>query len=144
MKRISCICLVIFALLSSRASAAEHVDYVKEIKPLLQERCFACHGVLAQKGKLRLDSGLHIFTGGKTGPAIVAKKAVNSLLLERVTAKDDDARMPPEGLPLTVEQIAKLRLWIEHGAIFPLDDKPESDSRDHWSFRSPVRPCFRT
>ncbi len=141
MKRISFNCLLISALLLSRASAAEHVDYAKEIKPLLQERCFACHGVLAQKGKLRLDSGLHIFTGGKTGPAIVAKKAANSLLLERVTAKDDDARMPPEGLPLTVEQIAKLQLWIEQGAAFPLDDKPETDSRDHWSFRSPVRPA---
>src|SRR5205814_2194686 len=51
-----------------------------------------------------------------------------------------DTRMPPEGHPLTDKQISVLRTWVEQGAKAPADDRPEPDPRDHWGFRTPVRP----
>ena len=57
--------LVLLPLLvwASMTRAAEPVDYRKEIKPILQERCYACHGALAQKKKLRVDSGANLIQG---------------------------------------------------------------------------------
>ncbi len=48
--------------------------------------------------------------------------------------------MPPEGDPLTADQIATLRAWIDQGAKAPADEQPERDPRDHWAFQPPVRP----
>jgi hypothetical protein len=123
-------------ILPLAASAAEPVDYRKEIKPVLQERCYACHGALKQNAKLRVDSGAGLLGRG----VVVPGKPAASELLARVSSKDDDIRMPPEGHPLKPEQIALLKVWIEQGARVPADDKPEPDPRDHWSFRTPVRP----
>ena len=97
-------------------TAAEPVDYVRDVKPILKERCYACHGALKQKAKLRLDTAALATTGGKNGPAIEPGKAAASLLLQRVSDTDDRTRMPPEGKPLTAEQIALLKAWIEKGA----------------------------
>jgi hypothetical protein len=116
------------------------VDYTRDIKPLLQERCFACHGALKQNAKLRLDSGELIRKGGSSGKAVVPGKAAESVLLERVSDPDEDTRMPPEGQPLTPDQIKTLRAWIDQGARSPADEQPEPDPRDHWAFRPPVRP----
>ncbi len=129
---------VLFLLLAitPAASAAEAVDYLRDVKPILRERCFACHGGLAQKGKLRLDSGKHILGGG----VIVPKKGLESTLMERVTAADEAERMPPEGQPLTAEQIGKLKAWIDAGATFPADEQAEADPTDHWAFRKPTKP----
>ena len=122
------------------ATAADPVDYLRDIKPVLRERCFACHGTLKQAGKLRLDSGVLVLKGGTHGPAVVPGRPGESLLIERVTAADEGERMPPEGQPLTSPQIAMLKAWIESGAKVPADDRPELDPRDHWAFRPPVRP----
>jgi len=128
--------LLVFAL-PLLARAADPVDYRKEIRPLLQERCYACHGALKQNSKLRLDSGAAMVARG----VVVPGKPAESELLTRVSSKDDEMRMPPEGLPLKPEQIAALKAWIEQGAKVPAEDKPEPDPRDHWSFRTPVRPA---
>jgi hypothetical protein len=128
------------ALLLTSAAIAAPVDYAREIKPILQERCYACHGALKQNAKLRLDSGEFIRKGGASGPAVVARKAAESLLIEKVSDPDEHSRMPPEGQPLTRDQIARLKAWIDEGATSPADEKPEPDPRDHWAFRAPVRP----
>jgi hypothetical protein len=62
--------------------------------------------------------------------------------LERVSDSDPETRMPPghEGAPLTADELAALRAWIEAGAPAPADDAPETDPRDHWAFQAPVRP----
>src|SRR5262249_819067 len=80
--------------------------------------------------------------GGDTGPAIVAGRSAESLLVERITGSNGVRRMPPqsEGEPLTDRQIARIRAWIDQGALAPVDEKPELDPRDHWAFRPPVRP----
>jgi mono/diheme cytochrome c family protein len=116
------------------AATANAADYARDIKPILRERCYACHGALAQKGKLRLDSGKHVLK------VVTPKKPGESTLLDRITAADESERMPPEGVPLTPEQIAAFKAWISEGATFPADDQEEADPRDHWAFRPPVRP----
>jgi hypothetical protein len=128
------------SLLLASAVFAAPVDYARDVKPILHERCYACHGALKQNGKLRLDSGELIRKGGSSGPAVVPGKSAESLLIEKVSDADDDSRMPPELKPLTAEQIKTLKAWIDEGATHPADDKPEPDPRDHWAFRTPMRP----
>jgi mono/diheme cytochrome c family protein len=128
--------LPLVLLLPAAASAADPVDYKKDIRPVLQERCYACHGALAQKKKLRVDSGANLLGAG----VVVPGKPGESELIARVSAKDDATRMPPEGHPLKPEQVEKLRAWVEQGAKVPADDAQEPDPRDHWSFRTPTRP----
>ncbi|MBY0512909.1 MAG: PSD1 and planctomycete cytochrome C domain-containing protein [Gemmataceae bacterium] len=127
-------------VLPASGFAAEPVDYRRDVKPVLQERCYACHGALKQNAKLRVDSGAGMVKAG----VVVPGKPDESELIARVSAADADVRMPPEGHPLKPEQVAKLRAWVEQGAKVPADDRPEPDPRDHWSFRPPVRPPLPT
>ena len=135
-----------FAAFLAACAAHAEVDYIKDVKPLLQERCYACHGALKQKGSLRLDTAASIFKGGESGPAIDRNSSEKSLLLQRVTSADTDERMPPEheGELFKEAQVAVLRAWIASGAKAPADEKPESDPRDHWAFRPRTRPAVPT
>lgn len=117
----------------------DDVDYLKQIKPVLKERCFACHGSLKQESDLRLDTGNLIRKGGDSGPAIVPGKPNLSLLLERIASKDDSERMPPEGKPLTAKQIEIFRKWVLEGAKTPASEQAEKDPREHWAFKKPIR-----
>ncbi len=134
--------LLVVGLLALPVSlrAAEPVDYVRDIKPLLKSRCYACHGALKQNAKLRLDTAAALRKGGKHGPALQPGDAARSLLLERITATEETERMPPQGTPLTAQQIALLKTWIEQGAKAPANEKPEEDPRTHWAFQKPQRP----
>jgi hypothetical protein len=134
--------LLLFAILAcaTPARAQQRVDYVKEIKPLLREKCFACHGGLQQKAKLRLDTAALAKKGGRSGPAVRPGDVARSLLIERVTAAAEADRMPPEGSPLSPAQVARLKAWIAQGAEAPAGEEPERDPRAHWAFRPPVRP----
>ncbi len=113
--------------------------YTEQIKPLLKERCYACHGALKQKAGLRLDTAQSMRAGGKNGPAIAPGRAIESLLLQRVSSKDTDTRMPPEGEPLTAQQIASIHAWLESGATAPEDERGEDDPMSHWAFQPPVK-----
>src|SRR5687767_15971769 len=90
-------------------AAAEGADYLRDVKPLLKERCYACHGALKQKANLRLDTAAGARKGGDNGPAVEPGKGAESLLVERVASGDPDTRMPPEGAPLTAPQIGLLQ-----------------------------------
>ncbi len=136
--------LMTLACLGFSAGAAERVDYLKDVKPVLAARCYACHGALKQESKLRVDTAEFIRQGGKHGPAIVAGKPATSLLLKKVSAHSLDERMPPEGEALHAPQIAVLRAWIAAGALAPKDEKPESDPREHWAFKAPAKPPIPT
>ncbi len=126
-----------------RDSGPSAVDYDAYVKPLLRERCYACHGALKQEASLRLDTAAHMLAGGDSGPAIVASQAAESLLLARVAADEIADRMPPEheGEAFSTEQIEQLRLWIDQGAIAPPDEVAEADPKQHWSFQPIVRPA---
>lgn len=122
----------------SRASGEEAEIYLKKIKPLLKERCYACHGALKQEGNLRLDTVQLMTLGGESGAAVVAAKPMESLLLQRVSAGEGE-RMPPEGKPLSEEEIASIRDWIAADAIGPADEEAEADPKSHWAFQLPQR-----
>ena len=125
------------------ASVGAAVDYAKDVKPLLRERCYSCHGALKQKAKLRLDTVELMLKGGEDGAVIERGKPDKSSIIGRVTNSDPEERMPPphEGEPFTAAQVAMLREWIATGAPAPADEKPETDPKEHWAFRPRVRPA---
>lgn len=134
--------LFVGTLLPGQEPSTTTVDYVREVKPILTAHCYACHGAIKQKGGLRLDTVAAMKEGGDQGASFVAGKAEQSLLLKHVLGEKGFKRMPPEndGEALKPAQVAILRRWIEQGGAAPKDDKPEADPREHWAFRSPVRP----
>jgi mono/diheme cytochrome c family protein len=115
-------------------------DYLRDIKPVLQARCYACHGVLKANAGLRLDTAELLRTTGDDGPVIVPGEPEKSRLLARLTIDDPHERMPLEAAPLKPAEIAAIRSWIEAGAPVPPGEKGEADPRDHWSFRRIERP----
>jgi hypothetical protein len=72
--------------LASIARADVTVDYTRQIKPILQARCYACHGVLKQKAGLRLDSAALAIKGGKGAATIVPGDAEASVLIDRISS----------------------------------------------------------
>ncbi len=95
------------------------VTFAQNIQPLLAQRCLECHGPDAQEGGLRLDrreTALAELDSGDT--AIVPGDPAASALIERVASESADLRMPPEGEPLTHDEVEQLRKWIAAGAHF--------------------------
>jgi len=128
-------------LVSSSLLADDRVDYLKQIKPVLTARCVACHGALKQEAGLRLDTAALAIKGGDSGAVIKPGDSVASLLLKRISATAESERMPPEGEPLKPEQIEAFRHWIAQKAEGPADEQPERAPRDHWAFKTPVKPA---
>ena len=112
------------------------VSFLKEVRPILAQHCFACHGPdeATRKGKLRLDLKDMAFAAREGKHVIAPGDPDGSLAWERITSDDDDERMPPEGKsePLTAKQIATLKTWIEQGARW----------EDHWSFLPPKKSAL--
>ena len=137
--------LSILLLPVTLCSAEESTDvYQQVLKPILRDRCFACHGVLKQEGGLRLDTAMSMRQGGDSGGAVEPGNAGASLIVLRTESQDAATRMPPEGEPLKPAEIAALRDWIAAGAIAPAGEQSEEDPREHWAFRTPVRPPLPT
>ncbi|MDB5307325.1 MAG: Planctomycete cytochrome [Gemmataceae bacterium] len=110
--------------------AGRKIDFARDVRPILADNCFACHGPdeKTRKADLRLDTRDGLLGGHTVGPGPAAK----SELVARVTAKDPDEVMPPpkSGKKLTPEQIATLKAWIDQGAPWSA----------HWAFAAPARP----
>jgi uncharacterized membrane protein/mono/diheme cytochrome c family protein len=98
----------------------EAVVYTDVIKPILESRCYGCHGPNKQKGKLRLDEPDFILKGGKDGKIVVAGKADESNLIERILLpKENEDHMPPkEKSQLSKQDIELLNWWVNGGADF--------------------------
>ncbi len=131
---------LVFLCSVSPIFAEDYAFYLKSVKPVLQARCFACHGTLKQESGLRVDTVAFMLAGGDNGPIITPGEATASALLRRVTAHDESLRMPPEGEPLLRTQIEAISKWLMDGAMHPPDEQPERDPKDHWAFRAPERP----
>jgi mono/diheme cytochrome c family protein len=129
--------LVVFP--AAAGNAEDRFDYTRDVKPLLKARCYACHGVLKQEAGLRLDTADFARKGGQVGRVLTPGNVKGSELIRRVSAKNEDERMPPEGQPLTGDQIRILSWWIAAGAAGPADEKPAEDPRRHWAFQPPAR-----
>ena len=114
--------------------------YLEVIKPVLKERCYACHGALKQKAGLRLDTAKLIKKGSKSGKIIELNTTAHGTLLQRLTTAASDDRMPPEGKPIKKATIKAIQTWIEAGSPGPEDEKPEDDPLSHWAFTPPIKP----
>ena len=131
-----------------KAPVTAAVDFARDIQPLLQTKCFACHGGGQSQGGLRLDTRVSALRGGDSGAAIRPGQSGESLLLQRVSGLDAKRVMPPTGPRLTAAEIKRLRRWIDSGASWSEDAKnsagvssptPHSPSPlQHWSFQ-PIR-----
>jgi WD40 repeat protein len=96
------------------------VDFEKDILPIFRRNCLACHSATEAQSDLVLESPQTILKGGSTGPAVVAGKSAESLLL-KLAGKQKEPFMPPEdndvkARPLTPQELGLLKLWIEQGA----------------------------
>jgi len=117
------------------AQAAERpVDYNRDIRQILSENCFSCHGQDAarRKAKLRLDEADEARRDHGGHAAIVPGQPKASELVARITTSDPDDQMPPpdSNRHLAPAQIAMLTRWIAEGAVY----------QPHWSFQPPHRP----
>ncbi|MSQ92979.1 MAG: DUF1553 domain-containing protein [Gemmataceae bacterium] len=126
-------CLILLlAPLGVHAQAPKLVDFNRDIRPILSDTCFVCHGPAksARKGDLRIDT-----KDGLLG-VIAPKKLKESLLYQRITSADAFERMPPakSGKKLSEQQIDLIRRWIEQGASW----------QEHWAFIAPKRPELPT
>ena len=111
------------------ALGADPVRFNRDVRPILSENCFECHGPDAAKRKadLRLDAGA-------LGQALIAAgNPGESELFQRITHADPEERMPPAdfGRALTAAEVETLRRWIEQGAHW----------EKHWAFIAPKRPA---
>jgi hypothetical protein len=135
--RLSFLALFAFAVPAGAIAAEAKVNFNRDIRPILSDNCFACHGPDAKqrKAKLRLDNregALAKLRGGDR--AIVPGKIDESVLVERISTDDAGQRMPPKksGKHLTAVQIELLRRWIEQGAPYAA----------HWAFVAPSKPIL--
>jgi mono/diheme cytochrome c family protein len=96
------------------APANRPVDFAKDIEPLFQSQCVKCHGPDKRKGGLRLDRKESALQGGDNyAPVIRPGKSAESPLIHFVAGLVPDMQMPQKGDPLTADQIALLRAWID-------------------------------
>src|SRR3954471_14610396 len=121
----------------SSGRAQQPIDFVRDVKPILAQRCFRCHSSLEQESNLRLDTVPAILKGGDGGRVVGPGKSGESRLLAAVERRGE-LKMPPEGEPLTDKQIGVLRAWIDAGAP---PSPARADARpEHWAFQKPIRP----
>jgi hypothetical protein len=115
-------------LAAAPAFADTPIDFNRDIRPILSNNCFQCHGPdeAERKGDLRLDTA-----EGATEAAIVPGKPDESQLIERVTTKQGGLMPPPKtGKKLTAKEIELLTAWVKQGARYAV----------HWSYAKSVRP----
>ena len=122
--------VVFLAALALDCAGAEAIDYSRDVRPILAENCFHCHGQDAarREAKLRLDT----FEGQRQNDTIVPGKPDDSELIYRILSDEEDVQMPPRDSHRMLSSAQKnlLRRWVEEGAPFS----------PHWAFTKIVRP----
>ena len=122
--------LLIFAVPAVRASAQQALSFDRDVRPILSENCFKCHGPdeKERKAKLRLDER----DSALKREVFIPGNSAGSKIVRRVASSDQSKRMPPAatGKKLTAKQIETLKRWIDEGAKYSA----------HWSFVAPVQP----
>jgi Protein of unknown function (DUF1549)/Protein of unknown function (DUF1553)/Planctomycete cytochrome C len=110
-------------------SSRNTVEFSRDIRPILNQNCVACHGGVRQKNGVSFIFREEALGRGKSGrPTIVPGNPDASEFMARLTTTDPEARMPYHGPPLPPQQIALLRRWIKEGAKW----------EDYWAFVPPV------
>ena len=131
------------ALAKMPEAAARPVDFVRDIRPILQRSCYRCHGPEKQKSGLRLDARAAAMAGGDSyAPNIIAGNGAGSPLVRFVAGVDADVKMPPEGKRLSAQEVGLLRAWIDQGAVWPDEAAGKvADKTDWWSLKPLEQPA---
>jgi len=128
--------IVTFIVAAPLSAEEPPVDYNRDIRPILSNTCYTCHGPdeATRKADLRLDTQEGLLSKLESGRVIVPGKSAESLVYERISSDDESIRMPPQGhdKQLTPRQIELIRKWIDQGAEW----------QGHWSFITPQRPAL--
>ncbi len=132
----------------------------EEVKPILEQQCFRCHGGTDDKGQLRVRGGLQLISrkgllkGGDHGPAFDETDPRASLILHALSYENEDLQMPPRG-KLSGDEIGKIARWLEMGAPWTPEDADRlveihdplagvttvnEKTKAHWSYRPMTRP----
>jgi hypothetical protein len=130
---------------------AEPISFSKQIRPILEQRCWTCHGGAMQLSRLDLSTRENVLKGGQRGPALVPGNAATSRLFRLISGQEKPG-MPMDGSHLSAEQIAAIRDWIDQGATWegdtpiptaaaaPVADTPlPPEAGRYWAFQRPVR-----
>ena len=129
--------------------AEASVDYLRDIKPIFESRCYSCHGPQQQSSGLRLDLREDALRGGNSGPSIHPGNSAESKLIHLVAGVKEGEVMPLVGERLTRQEVGILRAWIDNGADWPAvadpentkaETDPSSEKSSHWSFQPIERP----
>lgn len=131
--------VLLFGLVAILEANADPVSYSREVTPILERSCVACHQPSKLKGGLDVTTFKAIGAGGKHGPVLVARAATTSRMISQV--KGPKPEMPPEGKPLTEAEIGVLERWISEGAV---DDTPVASARTSAPIRYAGRPILTT
>lgn len=127
------------AISSTMAMAQEPpVGFQRQIVPILERRCHACHQPTNAGGQLNLTSYAEFRKGGKQGSIVVPGKPADSLIVKMISG--ETPRMPMSGGPLTAQEVQLIRSWISQGAA---DDSPagKENAAVWWSLKPIVRPA---
>ncbi|MCA9047860.1 MAG: DUF1553 domain-containing protein, partial [Planctomycetaceae bacterium] len=117
----------------SAQNQSSDINYHRDIRPLLEARCYDCHQGGKAAGGLRIDDRSSALSGGESdGPAIIPGDVDHSAILQRVLSEDEDAVMPPRGDRLTADDVDLLNRWISKGAVWPQFDV------DHFELNPPA------
>ncbi|MGV3483584.1 MAG: DUF1549 domain-containing protein, partial [Planctomycetaceae bacterium] len=138
-----------FVVMASIALASDGVDLVRDIRPLLEKHCIACHGPDERNGGLSFADKQSLFAVADSGRRpVVAGQPEASELIKRVRSTDENEQMPPDGERLSAAEIQQLTDWIATGA--PWNEPPPNKSlpsiahgketSDHWSFQPLADP----
>jgi mono/diheme cytochrome c family protein len=123
------------------ATEAEDASFRDKVAPILERRCIRCHGGSSPKGNLSLTTAAAMLKGGDTGAAVVPGEPAESLILDMIAG--DPPEMPQKDKPLSQQEVADIRRWIEQGAPWPaglvLKDERFRD-RMWWAFQPLERP----
>ena len=126
-------CLLLRPLLPVQA-APRKVDFNRDVRPILSDNCFSCHGFDAKKreAELRLDTPEGAYAAHDGVQAFKPGDPAQSEALRRILAQDPDEVMPPpkSHKKLTPAQVDTLRRWIDEGAVY----------QRHWSFEPLLKP----
>jgi len=126
---------VLLLLTATAPSVWAEVDFNREIKPILSNHCYACHGPDEEErqARLRLDTREGAIRSRRDRQAIIPGDPDGSGIIQHILSTDPDEVMPPpdKGQPLAPEQVALLRQWIAEGAHYA----------EHWSYTPIVRPA---
>src|SRR5688572_22733335 len=128
------------------AAVARPVNFVKDIQPILEQSCLKCHNADVSMSGLRLDDREHALKGGDLGTDILPGKSDRSRLIHLAARLVSELEMPPKGQgdPLTPEEVALLRAWIDQGAEWPsgvvLQSKQKTSGGPQGEVSSPSLP----